>query len=157
MCSERQCGLRLLLALPLVAATLGLVAIAASERLTVRGSRGPLNSAEAAAAGNAAEMIRYLEGGEGPAEVRLVRPGAIPGSARLVTTLEAAVWAGDPALVRLLDERGAIVDADMRHHLACLAADLGLPATVDVLNAAEPAACEPGRAEERVRARTAPL
>ncbi|HEY6362010.1 MAG TPA: hypothetical protein VIX63_12935, partial [Vicinamibacterales bacterium] len=117
---------------------------------------GPVNSAEAAGMASAVHVIRFLRMGEDPNRVYPLRPEIISSSVLRATTLEAAVWSRQPALIQLLDREGAIVGADRRRALACLAADLGVEDVADYLAPEDTAFCEPGKAFEAVLARTSP-
>jgi hypothetical protein len=106
------------------------------------------NSAEAAVAGDAARMLRFLRMGDDPTRIHGVRPHLTTGAAVKLTTMEAAVWSRQIGMVRVLDRQGAIVDADQRRDLACLANDLDLPEVKRYLAAA--AACVRGATIERI-------
>lgn len=146
----------LVIALPMVAATAWAIVIAAGERT----GRAPFastpfrNSAEAAAAGDAAGMLRFLRFGDNPTRVHAVRPDLISSAIVRVTTLEAAMWSRRVNMIRTLDREGAIIGNDQRHELACLALDLDLDDVADYL---EPgASCVPDEAMKRVVARSNP-
>jgi hypothetical protein len=85
----------------------------------------PRNIAEAAAMASGSEVLRRLRQGDEADRVLPVRPELISSSVTRVTALEAAVWAREGALLRLLIDSGAITDDDTRRHLACLARDIG--------------------------------
>ena len=85
----------------------------------------PRNSAEAAAVGDAASVLRFIRLGDGPLDVQPVRAHLLP--VPYVTTLQAAVWSRRLDLIQILDAEGAIASADTRSELACLALDLGAP------------------------------
>lgn len=142
-----------LIALPAVAATAAMLWVAVADRTALAADRRVMNSAEAAALGNVADMVRFLDLGENPTRVLPVRPRFISSSVQFATTVEAAMWSRSAELIRLLDERGAIA-GPARRELACLAADLDLPEVVDYLDAAGARACEPGAALARIAART---
>jgi hypothetical protein len=141
-----------LVALPAVAATAAMLWVAVADRTAWAADRRVMNSAEAAALGNVADMVRFLDLGENPMRVLPVRPRFISSSIPLATTVEAALWSRSPELVRLLDERGALAGST-RRELACLAADLDLPEVVDYLDTAGDRECEPGAALARIVAR----
>ena len=103
--------------------------------------------------GNAAEMLRRLQQGESPSRIVVIRPEIISGAETRVTTLEAAVYSRKVQNVRLLDDRGAIVGADTRQALACLAQDLEATDIVEYLSPGSAPACEPGAARVRIRSR----
>jgi hypothetical protein len=128
---------------------------AAVERAGGGAERRPANSAEAASLGNVADVVRFLAFGDNPARIYPVRPQFISSSVPYATTLEAAMWSRSLEVVKLLDERGAIVGDGSRHALACLAADLDLPDIVAYLAGSTAPACEPGAALRRVTARGA--
>ena len=131
-------GLPLVAAAVYVPACLGTLIVAAFSVLDLSGhtpfSGGPLlNVAEAAAAGNAAEMLRLMQAGEQMSQLWPVRPEIISSSVRQATGLEAAVWSREGALLRLLDLRGVIGEGETRRHLVCLAVDLEAQDVADVL------------------------
>ena len=111
------------------------------------------NSAEAAAAGDAARALRFLRMGDDPTRIHAVRPHLISGNVLKVTTMEAAMWSRQIDMIRALDREGAIVDPDQRRDLACLAFDLDLPEVRRYL--AADAACVRGAAIERIIERSA--
>jgi hypothetical protein len=115
---------------PLLAATGGTLWVAALERSDPGffPQGGPRNSAEAAAAGNAAAMLQFLRLDNDATRVHPVRPEIISAQVQRATTLEASMWSRREEIVRLLDREGFIVDDEERRHLACLAHDLELPA-----------------------------
>jgi hypothetical protein len=80
----------------------------------------PRNMAEAAALGMAADVLRSLRGGGDPTAVQTVGPEIISSNVTRVTTVEAAIWGRELALVRMLDREGAI-RGDDRRRLACVA------------------------------------
>jgi hypothetical protein len=110
------------------------------------------NSAEAAAAGDPARVLRFLRMGDDPTRIRAVRPELISGQVLRVTTLEAAMWSRQVDMIRVLDREGAIVDPDQRRELACLASDLDLPDVKSYLAPEEP--CVPGAIMKRIIARS---
>jgi hypothetical protein len=142
------------LVVPLVAATLWIGWIAAGEAAGVRPFSAPplRNSAEAAAAGDAAAMLRFLRMGDNPTRIYPIDPSLISSTVQYATTLEAALWSRRVDPIRLLDRQGAIVGVDARRELACLAADLDLPDVVAYL--APHHLCVPGAALSRIQART---
>ncbi len=111
------------------------------------------NSAEAAGMGNAAQVLRFLRRGDDPRQVYPIHPSIISSSVLQATTLEAAMWSRQLALIRLLDREATIAGTDERSGLACLARDLGVDDVVEYL-APDGISCEPGQALERVVART---
>lgn len=146
----------LVVCLPLLAVTGGVAWVAVGERtgshpLSLSPAR---NSAEAAAAADPAAMLRFMRQGDDPTRVKPVRPELISSEVLFATTLEAAMWARELNIVRLLDDEGAIVGADQRLELACLAEDLDLMAVAEYL--VPERTCEPGAALRRVKARTRP-
>jgi hypothetical protein len=142
------------LALPLVAATSWVAWVAGAETLGRRSFAPPpfRNSAEAAAAGDAASMLRLIRMGDDPGRVHPICCELISSQVQYATTLEAALWSRRIDSVRLLDREGAIVDPGQRRDLACLAADLEIEEAVVYLGS-EPS-CVKGAALERVLART---
>jgi hypothetical protein len=114
----------------------------------------PRNSAEAAAMGSAHEVLRFLRRGDDPRQVQTLSPAIISSSVQRATTIEAAVWAREPAMIHLLDREGAIPQGAERTALACLAVDLDLGDVAAYLAPGGVGACMPGEAVERVMART---
>lgn len=143
------------LAVPLCAATAGIVLVTAGERVGAALFAGlaPRNSAEAAGLGRAGEVLRFLRAGEDPRQVYVVRPEIISSAVRRATTLEAAMWSRQLELVQLLDRQEAF-DEGERAALACLAADLKIDDVVEYLAPDGTGHCEPGKALERVIARS---
>ena len=156
MSRGRPTLLGVMAAAPAVLATLAMLAFAASELSgTTPLSNGPVrNVAEAAAAGQVSEVLRFMQAGEDPSRFWPVRPEIIPYVTR-PTGLEAALWGGRK-LVELLDRRGFIRDAGTRQHLACLAMDIGNEELAAYLSSTEAAACTAGAAYERVKDRSRP-
>jgi hypothetical protein len=148
--------LALAISLPVVAATAWMLVIMAGERAGAAPFSAPpwRNSAEAAAAGDAATMLLLIRQGDDPTRVHHVPPGLISSAIARVTTLEAAIWSRSISMIRVLDREGAIVGADQRHDLACLAVDLDAPETADYLVPAAQRTCVPGRAADRVAQRS---
>jgi hypothetical protein len=145
-----------LLSSPIAMAILWLALVAAGER---RGghpfSAPPLrNSAEAAATGDAAAVLRFLRMGDDPTRIHLVRPEIISSQILKVTTVEAAMWSQHFEMIQLLDQEGAIVDPDQRRELACLAADRDMPEVAAYL--AADVQCVRGAAIDRIIARSKP-
>ena len=143
------------LLVPLCAATAGTWLVTAGERMGAAPFAGvaPRNSAEAAGLANAGDLLRFLRNGEDPRRVYAVRPEIISSAVRRATTLEAAMWSRQLELVQLLDRHWAF-DPDERAALACLAADLRIDDIVDYLAPGGTGHCEPGKALERVLARS---
>ena len=142
-----------------VPCALGLIAVCAVvtiERMGAGDAIGevPRNSAEAAGMASAGEVLRFLRLGDAPNTVYPVDPRIISSAVRYATTLEAAVLRGQVELVELLDREGAIIDAEQRHSLACLAADLSRSDILIYLAPDGPEECEPDAEYERVLART---
>ena len=148
--------LRVALMAPVCAATAVLVLLVAAEMAGVGlgEGRGPANSAEAAAIGDAAATIRFLRSGDDPTRVHPLRPWVISPNVLRATTLEAAMWARRRELIELLDREGTIVGSGARQELACLAMDLALPDVVDYLMP-DGVSCVPGAVLQRVVDRTA--
>src|SRR5262245_8811051 len=89
-------------------ATLVLGAAVLGSALAGPGVGGaPINIAEAAAQGSAAEVVRRVRQGEDPRGVRALRPESISSSVLRASALEAAVWSREVELVELLDRLGA--------------------------------------------------
>ena len=144
-------GVPLAAAAACVPACLGTLIVAAFTVLDLSGhtplSGGPLqNVAEAAASGNAAEVLRRMAAGDNLGRLWPVRPDIISSSVPFATGLEAAVWSREGALVRLLDLRHAIGEGEVRHHLVCLALDIEAEDVADVLAGDRDLSCEPGEA-----------
>jgi hypothetical protein len=146
-------------AAPVVLATLAVVAFTGLE---IRGRTPsaadlPHNIAEAAAMAAPAEVLRRLGFAEDPNRVWPVRRDIISSTVTRVTALEAAVWSRHREMLELLDRRGAIVGAETRRHLLCLAADVGVPEIVDYLSPGRAPDCPRGRAVAIVVERSKPL
>jgi hypothetical protein len=140
---------------PLVVAAAWSVILVAGERMgrAPFAAPAPRNSAEAAAAGDAGLMFRFLHQGDNPHWIRTVRPDLKSSSVVQVTTAEAALWSLNVDIVRALDRVGAVGDRERRRQLACLARDVELVEIADYLMPT--ADCVPGEAIGRVRARSA--
>lgn len=147
-------ALALLIALPPVAVTAWALVIAVGERTGSAPFAAPpfRNSAEAAAAGDAAAALRFIRLGDNPTRVHAVRPEIISSAILRVTTLEAALWSRRINMIRALDREGAIVGDDERQTLACLALDLDQPDVAEYL--APGTTCVRNAAMERVVARS---
>jgi hypothetical protein len=118
-------------------------------------SLGPArNLAEAAALGHASEVLRLLSAGEDPNRVSLVRKEVISSVITKVTPLEAGIWSRRAQLVELFDRQGAIVGDEARHHLACLATDIGVEEIVEYLSPHATPECEHGQALNAVLERS---
>jgi hypothetical protein len=143
---------RALIAAPVLAAAAvtGWLTIAEQLELPSVQARRPANIAEAAAAGNAAEVLRRLRFSEDPMRVYPVAEHYISTSVTRATALEAAMWPRRMQLIRLFDDEGAIVGDDLRRELTCLAADLKIAENVEYLSRGERVECEPGLALQRV-------
>jgi hypothetical protein len=141
---------------PVCVATVGIVWVAAGERAGAAPFAGlvPRNSAEAAALGRAGDLLRFLRRGEDPHDVYAVRPEVMSSAILRATTLEAAMWSRQIEMIQLLDREGDIDTDHERSTLACLAADLKIEDVVEYLAPGGIGDCEPGRALERVVART---
>jgi hypothetical protein len=145
-----------LAALPPVLATVGLVWFSANEvsgRLLFSAGR-PRNIAEAAGLGTGAEVLRLLRSGADPHVVLPVRPEIISSTITKATGVEAAVWSRKGQLVELFDREGALAAPDQRHHVLCLARDVGVDEIVAYLAKTDQASCEHGQALAEVQART---
>jgi hypothetical protein len=148
------CTIALIAPVCLVTAAVAWVGL--GERVGARPFAGltPINSAEAAALGRAADLLRFLRDGEDPRRVYPIRRDVISPAVLRATTLEAAVWSRQAALVELLDSEGAIQGDEERRMVACLAVDLDVDDVVEYLARHGVAHCEPGRALDGVLART---
>ncbi len=146
----------LLLAVPCIVATAWMLVVAVGERIGRAPFAAPRfrNSAEAAAAGDAASMLRLIRLGDNPTRIHHVRPDLISSGIVLATTLEAAIWSRRIEMIRLLEKEGAIIGADQRRELACLAFDIDLPEVVSHLSPG--VSCVRGAAVERIGARSRP-
>jgi hypothetical protein len=149
---ERACLLALVVPFAIVTAATAWVAVGERTGFTPMAAPALANSAEAAAVGSAGDVFRFLRSGEDPRKVYAVRPEIISSAILKVTTLEAAMWSRELEMIELLDREGAIAPGD-RTGLACLAADLDLDEIREYL-APGGTGCEPGKAMERVIART---
>ena len=78
-----------------------------------------LNIAEAAAMRDVAEVARRMQQGEDPNADHEIRPGLLFGHAVSLTPLEAAVEAGDSAMIDVLFRAGAVPDAGTWSRLRC--------------------------------------
>ena len=102
-------------------ATLVLGAAVLGSALAGPGVGGaPINIAEAAAQGSAAEVVRRVRQGEDPRGIRALRPESISSSVLRASALEAAVWSREVELVELLDRLGAF-QGNERERIGCLA------------------------------------
>jgi hypothetical protein len=143
--------------LPAGAATLMVVVFAAVELggytpLSVH----PHNLAEATALGNAAETVRRLALGDNPYRMETVR-GVIIGSDPIrLTAVEGAVYSKRPELVRLLEIRGVLVEAETRYRLACLARDIGATDIFEYLVRDHEVGCQPGAVRAEIVQRPLP-
>lgn len=142
------------LVLPVVTAFAWVGWIAAGERAGINPFSAPpfRNSAEAAAAGDPAGMMRLIRMGDDPTRVHRICCELISSQVQYATTLEAAIWSRRIESIHLLDREGAIIGADERRQLACLAADLDMPDASAYL--APGHTCVRGAAIEQVMART---
>jgi hypothetical protein len=143
------------LAAPCVLAVLWLGATAVIESRGIRmfGAIEPRNLAEAAAAGRAADVLRFLALDSDPTRVYDVRPGFIAPDVTRVTAIEAAVWSRQLALVELLEATAGALDERGRRQLACLAVDVRARDIADHL-APGGIDCTPGAAAEAIRGRS---
>jgi hypothetical protein len=114
----------------------------------------PRNLAEAAGMGIGSEALRYLRQGSDPNRVVSVRPDIISSEITRVTALEAAIWSRRVQLVRIFDREGAIADAAVRRHLACLAAHLAVEEIVAYLAPAGVSDCDPDATIRIITARS---
>jgi len=146
----------LLLALPASLVTIGLLGVAVGERIapSLFDHYRPRNAAEAAAAGNAAEVLRRLHRGEDPLREYVVRPQFISSAVQHASMLEAAMWSRRIQMFVMLDRAGVLANDETRHELVCLAEDLSLPDVAEYLSREDAPACEPQQALNRLFART---
>lgn len=114
----------------------------------------PRNLAEAAGLGIASEALRYLREGSDPNQVVSVRPDIISFEITRVTALEAAIWSRRVQLVRMLDREGALADAAVRRHVACLAVHLAVEEIVAYLAPAGLSDCDPDATIRVITARS---
>lgn len=158
MSDTRGRVLGVMAAAPAVLATLAVLVFAVRELSgkTPLSYGPPINVAEAAGGGDAANVLRFLRAGWDPTQIWPLRPEIISSTVTRATALEAAVWGGRQPLVELLDRRGFIRDAGTRHHLACLAKDVGSEEVVAYLFPGGAPPCEPGAAFAVVKARSQP-
>ena len=158
MIQTRARVLGLLAAAPALLATLAVLVFAARELSgkTPLSYGPPINVAEAAGAGQAANVLRFLRDGWDPTQVWPLRPEIISSTVTRATALEAAIWGGRQPLIELLDRRGFIRDAETRRHLACLAGDIGSQEVVAYLFPDGAPSCESGAAFAAVQARSQP-
>ena len=141
--------------LPPVAALVLLVAVCALE---IAGREPfalprPGNLAEAAFSGHAPEVARRLHEGEDARRVVTVRRGFGSRASWQVSAFEAAVMSRSARLVLLLERGSAPLDAELRHHLACLAIDIK---AADVAAAVSPEtpACANGETRREIARRS---
>lgn len=111
----------------------------------------PVNVAEAAGMGSAADVLRLLASGDDPARIHQVRPEIVSSSITKLTAFEAAIWSRRVELVQLLDQRASI-DASRRGQLACLAQELRTEDILEYLSAGSALECS-GSVSERIAAR----
>ena len=142
------------LAVPLLVAVVAIAGVSAGEVAGATPWAGlvPRNSAEAAAIGDASDLLRLLRRGDDSHTVYDIRPEVISSAVLKATTLEAAIWSRQLELIQLLDREGIIQTSD-RNELSCLAADLKVDDLVEYL-APEGARCDPGKAIALVAARS---
>jgi hypothetical protein len=144
---------RVLAAIVAVPVALATIAVLVFSVLDSRGepplSDGPArNVAEAAALGQASEVLRFLRAGQDPHRVWPVRRDIVSSTITQVTALEAAVWSRRVELIELLDREGAIGDRGSRRHMGCLASDLpsAVEEIVEYLSKDAPLDCPRGEA-----------
>jgi hypothetical protein len=114
----------------------------------------PANVAEAAGLGSVSEVLRLMSAGQNPTRVWDVRPHVISSAVTRVTALEAAVWSRRAQEMEMFDRAGAIVGADTRRHLECLAADLDAEEVREYLAAGQLHDCVPNATLELIFARS---
>jgi len=145
-----------LAAVPPLLVTAGVVWFSLSEMSgwTPFSGGAPGNVAEAAGLGSGAEVLRMLREGQDPHVVLPLRPEIISSTVTRASGAEAAVWSRKVQLVELLDREGALADPAQRHHVLCLARDVGVDEIVEYLGKTESAPCEDGRTMAAVQARS---
>ena len=152
---RRAFAIAVIAALPIVLASVVLAWIPLAERVDPdTDDRRPLNIAEAAGQGNAAEVVRRLRLGEDPNRLYPVRPHIIPLPVTMTTVAEAAVWSRHVQLMDLLAREGVIVGGRPREDLACLAGDIGAGDVAAYLAAGHAPTCEPRAVLQRIIARS---
>jgi hypothetical protein len=150
--SEGRGAGAVIVALAPAAALLVLAVIAIMEARGARplGDGSPLNIAEAASWGLAADALRLAAAGQAADRQYPVRPQFISSEVTTVSAIEAAIWSREPRLVSLMIEAAKPGDAE-RERLACLARDI---AASDIAQVLQPAArCRPGAALSEVKSR----
>jgi hypothetical protein len=140
----------ILLALPPVAATLGLAIVACAE---LAGSDpltmgAPRSVSEAIAMRDPAGAARLVESGADVNAIELIRAGVLFDRPLLATPSETAVIVDQAPMLEFLASRGAAVPRD---RLTCLATDLGARSVRPQLGDAS--SCRPGAAWAAVLAR----
>ena len=144
--------LSLCAAVPPLLATLALAwSVLASAGELAGAGDSPVNMAESAGLGSAADVLRRLGLGEDPRAVLPVRPDVISSSVLRASAVEAAVWSRQVELVKLLDRWGAF-EGDGRSRIGCLARDLQAEDIAAYLGASD--ACPPNATLEAVLERT---
>ena len=146
-----------LAALPPVLVTAGVMFFSLSELggRTLFSGGPPANIAEAAGLGSGAEVMRMLRTGQDPHVVLPIHPEIISSTIRRASAVEAAVWSRKVQLVELLDREGALAAPGQRHHVLCLARDVGVDEIVAYLVKTDSAPCEgDGRTLTAVQARS---
>jgi hypothetical protein len=98
--------------------------IAGREPLTLPQAR---NLAEAAVARRPADVFRRLQDGEDPRAIVAVRGGFYQQAPLQLSALEGAILSRSSDLVLLVERHAGGLDGETRRHLACLAADAGVP------------------------------
>ena len=133
-----------------------LTGVALGERLAARAfdAYRPVNIAEAAGMGDAADVLRRLYAGENPQQVYRVRPHIISPSVQHATLLEAAMWSRRVQMFVMLDRAGVVGHDSTREALVCLAQDLGVVEVAEYLGRGRQASCVPREAFNRVLERT---
>lgn len=146
----------ILVALPVLTATLLVLAFAVSEILghTPLSYAPPQNIAEAAGMGIASEVLRMLRQGQDVNQIMQVRPDIISSAITRVTALEAAIWSRRVELVRMLDREGAIRGDHVRRQMACLARHLRTEDILAHLAPAGLAGCDPDGTIRSIEARS---
>jgi hypothetical protein len=149
--------LRLALLAPALAASFlsaGFVVLEGLSVTTPLSTVAPGNLAEAVALGLGSETLRYLAEDQRPETVFELRPEIISRSITRATALEAAIWSRRAQLIKLLDRKGVLGDANSRRHMTCLAVDLGVDEIVEYFGRAIARDCVPDEALRAVEARS---
>ena len=119
-------GLALLVAAPAIAVVIvwaGLLVVTIATGVHPIWHLQPRNLAEATALRDGAAVIRRVEAGEDLNIRGEVREGLMNSEAATLTPIEAAALSGQPEMVQLLLDLGAMPDVEAWHHAFCEADD----------------------------------